>query len=192
MEWRVGRRFKRERTYVYLWQTHVDIWQKPMQYCKAIILQLKILNFKKRTKENASERRLVAPDKYKWQTSVEEWTWLMSHRGFNSIYPKPSEQKETWLEAFTVLSNVRIPAIIVKCLPFLQWLLFTPMISLFLPVNKFFTIEILSVSSIFCMCRELFSVKVSCFFFYSLALPLQLSLCPMHYFFPLIWLIWLI
>jgi len=42
MEWRVGRRFKRERTYVYLWQTHVDIWQKPMQYCKAIILQLKI------------------------------------------------------------------------------------------------------------------------------------------------------
>ena len=65
MEWRVGRRFKRERTYVYLWQTHVDIWQKPMQYCKAIILQLKIMNFKKRTKENASERWLVAPDKYK-------------------------------------------------------------------------------------------------------------------------------
>ena len=25
-----------------IWLTHVDIWQKPTQYCKAIILQLKI------------------------------------------------------------------------------------------------------------------------------------------------------
>ena len=33
-------------TYVYLWLIHVDVWQKPTQYCKAIILQLKI-NFKK-------------------------------------------------------------------------------------------------------------------------------------------------
>ena len=31
-----------EGIYVYLWLTHVDIWQKPTQYCKAIILQLKI------------------------------------------------------------------------------------------------------------------------------------------------------
>ena len=28
--------------YVYLWLIHVDIWQKPTQYCKTIILQLKI------------------------------------------------------------------------------------------------------------------------------------------------------
>ena len=41
MGWQVGGRFKREGTYVYLWLIHVDIWQKPMQYCKAIILQLK-------------------------------------------------------------------------------------------------------------------------------------------------------
>ena len=26
---------------VYLWLIHVDVWQKPTQYCKAIILQLK-------------------------------------------------------------------------------------------------------------------------------------------------------
>ena len=25
----------------YLWLIHVDIWQKPMEYCKPIILQLK-------------------------------------------------------------------------------------------------------------------------------------------------------
>ena len=28
-------------TYVYLWLIHVDVWQKPKQYCKAITLQLK-------------------------------------------------------------------------------------------------------------------------------------------------------
>ena len=28
--------------YVYLWLTHVDVWQKPSQYCRTIILQLKI------------------------------------------------------------------------------------------------------------------------------------------------------
>jgi len=26
---------------VYLWLIHVDIWQKPTQFCKEIILQLK-------------------------------------------------------------------------------------------------------------------------------------------------------
>ena len=33
---------RREGTYVYLWLIHVDIWQKPTQYCKAIIFPLKI------------------------------------------------------------------------------------------------------------------------------------------------------
>ena len=27
---------------LYLWLIHVDVWQKPTQYCKAIIFQLKI------------------------------------------------------------------------------------------------------------------------------------------------------
>ena len=27
--------------HVYLWLIHVDVWQKPPQFCKAIILQLK-------------------------------------------------------------------------------------------------------------------------------------------------------
>ena len=33
-------------TYVYLWLIPVDAWQKPTQYCKAVIFQLKI-NIKK-------------------------------------------------------------------------------------------------------------------------------------------------
>ena len=39
MEWEVGRRFKREGAYVYLWLIHVYVWQKLTQYCQAIILQ---------------------------------------------------------------------------------------------------------------------------------------------------------
>ena len=46
MWWEVGGRFRREGTYIYLWVIHVDTLQKPTQYCKAIILQLKI-NLKK-------------------------------------------------------------------------------------------------------------------------------------------------
>ena len=47
MRWEVEGRFKREGTYVYLWLIHVDVRQKLIQYCKAIILQLKINKFKK-------------------------------------------------------------------------------------------------------------------------------------------------
>ena len=46
MGWEVGGRFKRERTYVYLWVIYVAVWQKSTQYYKAIKFQLKI-KFKK-------------------------------------------------------------------------------------------------------------------------------------------------
>ena len=32
MGWEVKGRFNRE-TYIYLWLIHVDVWQKPTQYC---------------------------------------------------------------------------------------------------------------------------------------------------------------
>ena len=35
------RRGFRKGTYVYLWLIYVDVWQKPIQYCKAVVLQLK-------------------------------------------------------------------------------------------------------------------------------------------------------
>ena len=45
----MGGRFKREGTYVYLRLIHVDVWQKPTQYCKAITLQVKVnTSFKNR------------------------------------------------------------------------------------------------------------------------------------------------
>ena len=52
--WEVGGRFKAEGTYVHLWLIHVDVWQKSNQYCKAIILQLKINKFIKRRYERVS------------------------------------------------------------------------------------------------------------------------------------------
>ena len=36
-----GEGFRREESYVYLWLIHVDVWQKPTRFCKAIILKLK-------------------------------------------------------------------------------------------------------------------------------------------------------
>ena len=42
MGWEVGERFKRKGTYVYLWLIHTDVRQKPTQYGKAIILQVRV------------------------------------------------------------------------------------------------------------------------------------------------------
>ena len=39
-----GRGIQDGGTHVYLWLIHVDVWQKPSQYCKVIILRLKIIN----------------------------------------------------------------------------------------------------------------------------------------------------
>ena len=52
MGWEVGGRFKRKERCILLCLIHVDTWQKPTQYCKVIILQIKIN--KKRT-ENISQ-----------------------------------------------------------------------------------------------------------------------------------------
>ena len=42
MDRQVRGRLKREGTWTYLWLIHIGVWQKPMQYSKAFILQLKI------------------------------------------------------------------------------------------------------------------------------------------------------
>ena len=41
--------------FVYLWLIHVDVWQKPTQYCKAIIFQLKN-TFKKFIEDSDSDK----------------------------------------------------------------------------------------------------------------------------------------
>ena len=51
-----GEGFKRERTCVYLRPVHIDVWQKPSQYCKAIGLQLKI-KFKNSTLKDYHQKK---------------------------------------------------------------------------------------------------------------------------------------
>jgi len=56
----VRERFKRKRTHVYLQPIHVYVWQKLAQYCKAIILQLKInIFFKKGFRLNNFNRDYI-------------------------------------------------------------------------------------------------------------------------------------
>ena len=43
--------------YTQLWLILVDVWQRPIQYCKAIILQLKI-NFKKLKNSHSGKEEL--------------------------------------------------------------------------------------------------------------------------------------
>ena len=38
-QWLIGGGFWREGTYVCLWLICVDVWQRPTQYCRAIVLQ---------------------------------------------------------------------------------------------------------------------------------------------------------
>ena len=67
---RVEGKFKREEKYVYLWLIHIDVWQKPNQYSKAIILQLKInvVIFKK---EIHSLQRQITD----LESSHKAWQW---------------------------------------------------------------------------------------------------------------------
>ena len=58
-------RGSRGRRCIYLWLIHIDVWQKAIQYCKPIILQLKINEFQKikiKQKPNKQEnKKLVTP-----------------------------------------------------------------------------------------------------------------------------------
>ena len=58
MGWEVGGRFKSEGTSVYLWLIHDDVWPKPTQYCKVIILQLKINYKNKQTNKKNKKNKL--------------------------------------------------------------------------------------------------------------------------------------
>ena len=52
----VGGRFKTEGTYVYLWLIHADARQKPIQYCKAVILQLKRKKLEKTSRKSKNKK----------------------------------------------------------------------------------------------------------------------------------------
>ena len=51
-----GRRVWDGGTHEHPWPIHTDVWQKPPQYCKVIILQLKQLTLKRGGKKVLNER----------------------------------------------------------------------------------------------------------------------------------------
>ena len=44
-------------THVHPWLIHVNVWQKPLQYCRVISLQLKQINLKKELWEGTEEKQ---------------------------------------------------------------------------------------------------------------------------------------
>ena len=73
----MGGRFKKEGTYVYLWLICVDVWQKPIQCCKEIILQLKKLFKKKKMLPQYNfffnitfKKYILMECSYLWQTVI--------------------------------------------------------------------------------------------------------------------------
>ena len=56
--------FRREGTYIYLWLIPIDVWQKPMQYCKATNFQLKKNFFKVKSESNNTLKRSYTMTKW--------------------------------------------------------------------------------------------------------------------------------
>ena len=55
-------------THVNRWLIHVNVWQKPLQYCKVISLQLIKINEKKKEKKRTTDNN--NNNKMKWWSSV--------------------------------------------------------------------------------------------------------------------------
>ena len=98
-------RFKREGTYVCLWLIHVDVLQKLTQYCKAIILQLKIKRKKSWSLSDIKyecltyhpiDLRYVMP-------SADKFILI------NIQYFEDSKMKVKWSESHSVMSDSLLP-----------------------------------------------------------------------------------
>ena len=46
----------------HLWLIHVNVWRKPLQYCKVISLQLIKINEKKNKKQNKTQKKQTKKD----------------------------------------------------------------------------------------------------------------------------------
>ena len=72
---KMGERLKGEGIYVYLWLIHVDVWQKPTKFCKAVILQLKNNN-RKKTHWTVKKKKKSFPLKFLcWSPECDALVW---------------------------------------------------------------------------------------------------------------------
>ena len=74
-------------TYVNPWLTHVNVWQKPLQYCKVISLQLTKINGKKKkavlmvTSDPAN--RQSRQENQEWTFRSKAWHFSVTERFFH-------------------------------------------------------------------------------------------------------------
>ena len=57
-------------THINPWLIHVNVWQKPLQYCKVISLQLIIINGKKRENNDLKICSLLGEIRWSWKDSI--------------------------------------------------------------------------------------------------------------------------
>ena len=80
MEWRGRREGGSGRgTHVNLWLIHVNVWQKPLQYCKVISLQL--------IKINGGEKVFKKLDGWMASSTQGAWVWANSRRQWRTGKP---------------------------------------------------------------------------------------------------------
>ena len=89
-----------------LWLTHVDVWQKPTQFCKAIIRQLN-KNFKNKKKAVPQKRKQVPASCTPWKHSFDHELIInqeVTPRKTNiSKTPSPHPARPPFLSSFSFL-----------------------------------------------------------------------------------------
>ena len=97
----------REGTYVCLWLIHVDIWQKPTQQCKAVILQSKINEVKKYSYNQSTHTQKPHQIKTGYQKHYHFLKGLKNrHWKGTEIYENVKQIKgNSWLSPFLIITS---------------------------------------------------------------------------------------
>ena len=80
-----------EETYVCLWLIHTDGWQRPTQYCKAIILQFKKIGKRENNKRKKRERKRKKAGGVDWAFSQVGVLTILEERKEGKIEKKVAD-----------------------------------------------------------------------------------------------------
>ena len=99
------------------WLIHVDVWQKPTQHCKAIILQLRMNKFFK------LKKKIKTGDPYTWERTELEFapglsTPQIPHSSCVPFHPEGAQQLG-WSTEGTALKSPRHQALVWHSRPLL-------------------------------------------------------------------------
>ena len=80
-----------------LWLIHVNVWQKPLQYCKVISLQLIKINEKK--------KKRVAPPSLTWRHSFSEYAYQVIPKYSVYFHNKSYFSDYVFISLYDIFSN---------------------------------------------------------------------------------------